>query len=91
MLFMVHYQVEPSNRDRSLNRMNALGGDGTPAEIEIMGSWSSVTMLEGWVVAKTDDIVAIGKWLRRWTDLNVNTIMPIVDPKTQRQIMIGKL
>jgi hypothetical protein len=42
-------------------------------------------------VAETDDIVAIGKWMRQWTNLNVNTIVPIVDSDTQRVIMTGEL
>jgi hypothetical protein len=91
MLFMVHYEVTPENRDESYNRVDALGGDGAPPGIEIVGTWSSVTQLEGWVVAKTDDIVLIGKWMRRWTNLNVNTVVPIVDGETQREIMSGPL
>lgn len=91
MLFMVHYQIEPKNRDMNFNRLDALGGDGTVPGIELRGTWPSVTMLEGWAVFETDDILAIGNWMRRWTNLNVNTILPIVDWETLQQIMTGKL
>ena len=91
MLFMVHYEIEPHNRDTSYGRIQALGGDGTPPGVKVIGTWSSVTHLEGWVVAEATDIVLIGKWMRVWTDLNVNHITPIVDPDTQREIMTSKL
>ena len=91
MLFMVHYEINPWNRDSSYERVEAFGGDGLPPEIELIGTWSSVTQLEGWVVAKTDDVVALGKWMRRWTNLNVNTMIPIVDADTQQAIMRGPL
>lgn len=91
MLFMVHYEIEPKNRDTSYDRVESLGGDGTPPGIKVVGTWSSVTQLEGWVVAETDDILLIGKWMRHWTNLNVNRITPIVGPDLQRQIMSGKL
>lgn len=91
MLFMVYYVVEPHNRDTSYNRVQALGGDGTPPGVKVLGTWSSITQLEGWVVAEASDPILIGKWMRVWTDLNVNCITPIVGPEAQREIMGGKL
>ncbi len=91
MIFMVHYEIKPENRNTSYNRTLALGGDGVPKEVEILGTWSSVTQLEGWVVVKSDDMLLIGKWLRHWTDLNVNRIIPLVDLEMQKEIMTSTL
>jgi hypothetical protein len=91
MLFIVHYEIEPQNRDTSYDRVQQLGGDGVPKGIELLGSWSSVTQLEGWVIVDADDEVLLGKWMRRWTNLNVNRMIPIVDADMQREIMTGEL
>lgn len=86
---MVHYEITPENRDANYARVLALGGDGVPDEVKILGTWSSVTQLEGWVVVDTDDVGLLGKWMRHWTNLNVQHITPIVDAKTQHEIMTG--
>jgi len=89
MLFMVHYEIEPHNRDNSYARVLALGGDGTPPEVKVIGTYSSVTQLEGWVVVEASDSLALGKYMRHWTNLNVNRMIPIVDADGQRAIMEG--
>lgn len=89
MLFMVHYEIEPQHRDHNYARVLALGGDGVPDEVKVLGTWSSVTQLEGWVVVDTDDSKLLGQWMRHWTNLNVQHVVPIVDGKTQKEIMVG--
>lgn len=89
MIFMVHYEIEPKNRDNSYARILALGGDGTPQGVKLLGTWSSVTQLEGWVVVEATDSVLLGQYMRHWTNLNVNRMIPIVDAEGQKAIMAG--
>jgi hypothetical protein len=89
MLFMVHYEIEPENRDNSYARVLALGGDGIPDGVKVLGTWSSITQLEGWVVVEATDSLLLGQYMRHWTNLNVNRMIPIVDADGQRAIMTG--
>ncbi|HEY8376710.1 MAG TPA: DUF3303 family protein [Nannocystis sp.] len=91
MLFMVHYEIEPKHRDINYGRVQALGGEGAPEGVKVLGAWSSITQLEGWAIVETDDPLLLGKYMRHWTDLNTHRVIPIVDPETQRAIMSGKL
>jgi hypothetical protein len=89
MLFMVHYEIEPQHRDINYARVLALGGDGVPDEVKVLGTWSSVTQLEGWVVVEATDPLLLGQYMRHWTNLNINRMIPIVDADGQKAIMAG--
>ena len=78
MLFMLHCTIEPRHRDENRKRLReAMIGE--PSEIRILGSWLSVTQLEGWVVFDAPDAGSAAKLFDRWTDLNVNDVTPIME------------
>ena len=77
MLFMLHCEIEPKNRDENLRRLNQVG-IGEPSDVKILGSWISVTQLEGWVVFEAPDETTLFGLFGTWTDLNINTVVPIM-------------
>ena len=81
MLFMVHVKVTPENRNENFNRLKEKqeeGGVGIPGT-KILGMWFAVNQLEGWTIVEADDEVALGKLLHDWTDLNENTVVPVLN------------
>jgi hypothetical protein len=77
MLFLIHFEIDPENRDKSHVRLKTLG-DGMPQKIKPLGTWFSVTLLEGWAIVETQDETALGQSMKQWTDLNVNHITPVL-------------
>jgi uncharacterized protein YbdZ (MbtH family) len=78
MLFVIHFEVAPENRDTALKRVKAWR-DERPASFKTIGGpWFSVTQLEGWHVVEAEDATALGRLMHGWTDLNVNHITPVL-------------
>lgn len=88
MLFLIHWQTEPEHRNASSRRFEKIH-DGQPENIKIIGTWHSVTQLEGWCVAEAENGLQLGQWLHAWTDLNVNHITPVVDNEDILKIIKG--
>lgn len=78
MLFMIHYEVKPENRDAGIERFLKIG-QGEPEGVKTIRQWYSVTQLEGWVIIEGNDEREISKQLYVWTDLNVNKITPVLE------------
>lgn len=79
MLFIVHFEVKPENRDKSFQRFEKAGD--VPPGNEHIGVWFAVSQLLGCALVKSENAVALGKYLHTWTDLNVNTVTPLLEPK----------
>ena len=77
MQFLVHFEINPENRDKSVARLKAMG-EGTSDKVRSVGTWFSATLLEGWAVVEADDSGALGEYMKHWTDLNVNHITPVL-------------
>ena len=78
MLFILHCEIAPEHRDENLRRLEAMR-IGQRTHIKIVGALFSVTQLEGWVIFEVPDGAALSKFFHNWTDLSVNTIVPILD------------
>ena len=77
MLFMLHCAIDPQNRDENLRRVREVM-IGEPAGVQILGSWLSVTQLEGWVIFDAPDEASLVGLFQNWTDLNVNHVTPVM-------------
>ncbi len=84
MLFIVHFEVKPENRDKSFQRFEKVGE--LPSGNEHIGVWFAASQLEGWAIVRSENAVALGKYLHAWTDLNVNTVTPLLEPKELEEI-----
>jgi hypothetical protein len=77
MLFILHCTIEPEHRDENRRRLGEMM-IGEPADVQVLGSWLSVTQLEGWVVFEAPDAASVVRLFHNWTDLNVNHVTPIM-------------
>ncbi len=78
MQFMVHVNISPENRDANYKRLMEKQGAVDVAGTKILGIWFAVSQLEGWTIVEAESAAALGKLLHDWTDLNVNTVVPVL-------------
>ncbi len=86
MLFLVHWNIKPENRDSVLNNFKERGED-VPPGVKLLDRWHALNQQAGWAIVEADDPVEIGKWMYAWSDLNELEIIPVVDDAGQRRIL----
>jgi hypothetical protein len=76
MLFMISYSFAPSDRNVVQDRFKKTGGmPGTG--VKMLGRWHDVGGNRGFVLAESNDSVAIGKWMQEWTDFLEFEVIPV--------------
>ena len=76
MLFMIRYSMGPEDRDAAQERFKATGG--LPGSgVKMLGRWHDLAGGAGFVLAESNDGVAIGKWMQEWTDLLAFDVIPV--------------
>jgi hypothetical protein len=76
MQFMITYAFRPEVRNAAQARFKATGG--LPGEgATMLGRWHAVAGNSGFVLAESNDTVAIGKWMQEWTDLLTFDVIPV--------------
>ena len=80
MKYMLTWTIKPENQQESIARLKETGPN-PPAGIEVISHYHNVNSLGGWAVFETTDHAAVARWLKDWTDLNVNEVTPIIENK----------
>jgi hypothetical protein len=76
MLFMVSYVFGADDRDVVQARFKETGG--MPGQgVTMLGRWHALGGNRGFVLADTNDNVAMGKWLQEWSDLLDFEVTPV--------------
>jgi hypothetical protein len=78
MKYMLHWTVKPENQRESNARLKK-SGPNPPEGIQLINHYWKVNHLGGWAVFEATDHALIAKWLKDWTDLNVNEVIPIIE------------
>ena len=86
MLFMITYAFGPGHREKAQERFKKTGG-GPPAGAKMVGRWHNVAGRRGYVLAESDDAVAIGKWMQEWTDLLDFEVIPVVNDEDVLKVL----
>ncbi|HUR35740.1 MAG TPA: DUF3303 family protein [Vicinamibacterales bacterium] len=68
MLFMITYAFSPDVRDAAQDRFRKTGGLPGPGA-KMLGRWHDLGGHRGFLLAESNDSVAIGKWIQEWSDL----------------------
>jgi hypothetical protein len=76
MLFMISYSFAPSDRDVAQARFKKTGGGPGPGA-KMLGRWHDLGGHRGFVLAESNDGIAIGKWMQEWTDLLEFEVTPV--------------
>ena len=78
MKFHITYEFSPDDRDEIQAQFKATGG--LPGEgVTMLGRYHAVEGLTGFILAESDDAIAIGKWMQEWTHLISFEVVPVVD------------
>jgi hypothetical protein len=88
MLFMISYSFRPGIRNETQARFKSTGGLPGPGAT-MVGRWHCVGGLRGFVLAESDDLVAIGRWMQDWTDLLTFDVMPVTNDEDVLKILGG--
>lgn len=88
MLFMLTCTIEPQHRDENLLRLQEPWKE--DSGVKVLGWWMSVTQLEAWALLDAPDAEPLAKLFRRWTNMNVNHVTPVLDVEGVRSVL-GKL
>lgn len=86
MKYMLTWTVKPENQPESIQRWKKMGAN-PPEGIEVVSHYWNVNHLSGWAVFQAPNHASIAKWLVDWTDLNVNSVTPIIDDKELHDIV----
>lgn len=88
MLFMITYTFAPSDRDMVQDRFKQTGGK-PGAGATMVGRWHAIGGNHGFVLAESNDGVALGKWLQEWTDALDFDVTPVNDDEHVMQVLGG--
>lgn len=88
MQFYVGWTVNPEHRDAATARFAETGAL-PPAGVKMVGRWHFAEGRSGFLIAESNDAVAIGKWTQAWTDLLTFRVVPIVDDEGFKAILGG--
>ena len=76
MLFMITYAFGPDLRNTAQERFKKTGGM-PGAGVKMHGRWHALGGGHGFLLAESNDGVAIGKWMQEWTDLLEFEVIPV--------------
>ena len=76
MLFMITYAFSPDVRNTAQERFKKTGGM-PGAGVKMVGRWHAIGGGHGFLLAESNDGVAIGKWMQEWTDLLEFEVIPV--------------
>jgi len=78
MKFHISYEFAPESRNEIQAQFKETGG--LPGEgVTLIGRYYAIEGLTGFILAESDDPIAIGKWMQEWTHSISFEIVPVVD------------
>jgi len=86
LLFHISYEFSPENRDDVQQRFRETGGL-PPQGVVMHGRWHCAEGLGGFVVAESDDPVAVAKWTQAWTDLLSFEVTPVLNDEQITEVI----
>lgn len=86
MTFMLTFSLPIETIEERTERFLETGGP-PPAGVEMVGRWHSVSGARGWVIAKTQDVKALFRWVRDWADVLEFEVEPIVTDEEAAEVL----
>ena len=77
MLFHIKWMFSPEVRNDAYDQFLETGGL-PPEGVKMIGRWHDVAALEGYIIAETDNVSLIGKWLTEWNDKLIFETVPVI-------------
>lgn len=76
MLFMISYSFRPKDRNVVQERFKKTGALPGPGA-KMLGRWHDIGGNRGFVLAESNDSLALGKWMQDWTDFLDFVVTPV--------------
>lgn len=86
MLFMISYSFASHDRDMVQDRFKKTGGGPGPG-VSMLGRWHDVGGGRGFVLAESNDGVAIAKWMQEWTDALEFEVTPVNNDEDTMKVL----
>jgi len=86
MKYMAIWSYEPAQMQAITERFQATGGL-PPEGVTMLGRWFDVAGGRGLLVAETDDLIAITRWTREWSDLMDFDVFPVLDDESMMKAL----
>ena len=75
---MVIWTASPDKTNQTMERFS--GTSAMPPEgVSLVARWFAAAGGRGFMVAETDDPVALSSWCRQWNDLISFEVVPVID------------
>ena len=88
MQFMITYSFAPHDRDMVQERFKTTGGGPGPGAT-MLGRWHDVGGHRGFVLAESNDAIAIGRWMQEWTDALEFEVTPVNTDEDVMKVLVG--
>ena len=87
MRFVITYRFTTETRDAAQKRFLEGGGGPPDGGATMLQRWHAVGGHSGFVIAESDSVVSVGKWMQEWTDLLTFDITPIMSDEEIQQVL----
>jgi len=86
MLFHIKFKFSPEVRNATYDQFLETGGL-PPEGVKMIGRWHDMGALEGYLIAETDNVALIGKWLTEWNDKLVFETVPVIPDEEAAEVV----
>ena len=87
MLFMITFKTALLHLRDGQERFKETGGAPPSAGVRKIAGYHYVDGSGGFVIAESDDAIALGKWANQWADVIVMDIRPILTDEQMGQVI----
>ncbi len=86
MRFHITYHVTPEGRD-NVQALFKKTGARPPEGVAMKGRWHSINGDEGYIIAESSNIEAMGKWIQEWSNMLSFKVVPVVTDEEVAKII----
>jgi len=87
MLFMVQYKTSTATNRPGQERFKQTGGAAPPAGVKKIASYHFADGSAGFIVAETNDPIALAKWANQWSDVIVMDARPVLTDEQMGEVL----
>ncbi len=84
MKLMLTWIIPPENFKETFKRFKE-GRAEPPAGVKILGRWHETGTGKGFMVVEVEDMTAFTGFLMGWSDLSIQTVVPVVEDEDIRK------
>jgi len=90
MLFHITFNFAPEVRNDAYDQFLETGGL-PPEGVKMLGRWHDMAAQTGYLLAETDSVALISKWLAEWSDrLTFETVPVITDEEAAEVARVAR-